>query len=78
MKIEIPNDALKRGNLSENQLRLELALFLYQKNIFTLEAASKFAEMDSSQFQKKLGEHKIPVHYSIKDFEDDLRTLNEP
>ena len=78
MKIEIPNDALKSGNLSENQLTLELALFLYQKNIFTLETASKFAKMDSSLFQKKLGEHKIPVHYSINDFEYDLRTLNEP
>ncbi len=78
MKIEIPNDVLERSHLSENELRLELGLFLYQKNIFTLESASKFAGMDSHQFQKKLGENKIPVHYSIKDFEDDLRTLNEP
>ena len=78
MKIGIPNDVLKRSNLSESQLRLDLTLFLYQKNIFSLESASKFAEMDSYQFQKKLGEHQIPMHYSVKDFEDDVRTLNEP
>jgi predicted HTH domain antitoxin len=67
MKIEIDNDILKRNNLSESELRLELALFLFQKNIFTLESASKFAEMDSYEFQKELGKHKIPVHYSVKD-----------
>ncbi len=28
-------------------------------------------------FQKKTSENKIHVHYSQKDFEDDLRKLNE-
>ncbi len=78
MKIEIPNDAIKRSNLSEQELRLELALFLFQKNIFTLESASKFAGIDSYRFQKLLGANKIPIHYSLDDFKDDLRTLNEP
>lgn len=78
MKIEIPNDALKRSSMSEKELRLELALFLFKKNIFTVESASKFAEMDSYEFQKKLGEHKIPIHYTLRDFEDDIRTVNEP
>ncbi len=77
MKIEIPNDALNRANLTEDELRLELALFLYDKNIFTLESASKFANMDTYQFQKKLGEKKIPIHYTLNDFHDDLKTVNE-
>ena len=78
MKIEIPNDVLERCNLSEKEFRSELALFLFQRNIFTLENASKFAGMDSYQFQKLLGKRKIPVHYSLNDFKDDLRILNEP
>jgi len=78
MKIEIPNDALKRSSMSEKELRLELALFLFKKNIFTVETASKFAEMDSYEFQKKLGERKIPMHYTLRDLEDDVRTVNEP
>ena len=77
MKIEIPEEALNMANLSEDELRLELALFLYKRNIFTLESASKFANMDAYQFQKKLGEKKIPVHYTMDDFRDDLRTVNE-
>lgn len=78
MKVEIPDDVLLNSNLSEEEMKLQLAIFLFSKNIFTTESASHFAGMDSYSFQKKLGENKIPVHYSLKDFEDDLRTLNEP
>ena len=78
MKIEIPDDVLLRGNLSHAQLKLELALFLYQKDILSLEAASHFAELDSYSFQKSLGEHKIPMHYTQQDLDDDLQILNEP
>lgn len=78
MKIEIPNEFLERSNMSEEEFRLELALFLYSRNILTVESASKFAGMDSYMFQKVLGEKKIPVHYTLTDFEDDLQTLNEP
>jgi len=53
-------------------------LFLYQKDILTHESASHFAGIDTYQFQKELGANKIPVHYSQKDLDDDLHTLNEP
>jgi len=78
MKIEFPDDILKNGHLSEQEFKTQLALFLYQKNLFTLETASHFAEIDSYQFQKKLGENKIPIHYTFRDFEDDLNIVNEP
>lgn len=78
MKVEIPDEIFANSNLNEHELKLQLALFLYSKNILTLESASHFAEMDSHIFQKQLGENKIPFHYSQKDFDDDLRMLNEP
>ena len=53
-------------------------LSIYQKNIFSLESASKFAGLDSYIFQKKLGAKKIPVHYTKQDLEDDLLIVNEP
>lgn len=76
-EIEIPDDVLLRSNLSEPELKLELALFLYQKNILTLESASHFAGLDSYSFQKNLGTHKIPIHYTQQDLDDDLKILNE-
>lgn len=75
MKIEFPDDILKNGHLSEQEFKTQLALFLYQKNLFTLETASHFAELDSYQFQKKLSENKIPIHYTFGDFEDDLSVV---
>jgi predicted HTH domain antitoxin len=78
MKIELPDDVLAQSHLTEHQLKLELALFLYQKNILTLESAARFAELDTHSFQSALGANKIPMHYNQQDLEDDLKTLNEP
>lgn len=78
MKIEIPDNVLAESNLSEQQLRTELAMYLYQKNILTLESASHFAGVNSYSFQKMLGANKIPMHYTQQDLDEDLRILNEP
>jgi predicted HTH domain antitoxin len=78
MKLDIPDDILLKSHLNEQEFKIQLALFLYQRNALTLESASHFAEIDSYDFQKKLGENKIPVHYTQRDFEDDLSMLNEP
>jgi predicted HTH domain antitoxin len=77
MKIEIADELLAGTNLNEEQLRLELAIHLYQKNILSLETAAKFAGIDSYLFQKQLGANKIPIHYTIQDLEDDIRLVNE-
>ena len=78
MKIEIPDDVLLQSNLGEAELKVELALFLYQKNIMTLESASHFAGVDSHSFQKMMGANKIAIHYTQQDLDDDLKTLDEP
>ena len=77
MLIEIPDNILNKSNLSEHEIKIEFALILYEKNIFTLEQASKFAELDTFEFQKLTGERKIPIHYSESDFNDDLETIKK-
>ena len=77
MKIEIPDNILLQSNLTEHDLRVEMALFLYQKNILSLESASHFAGVDTYSFQKILGANKIPMHYTQQDLDDDLNILNE-
>jgi predicted HTH domain antitoxin len=77
MIIEIPDSTLKKLSIPPEEVRLEIAIVLYVKEIFTMEQASKLAGMDQLRFQQILGERRIPLHYSKKDFEDDLRTLSE-
>ena len=56
MLIEIPDNILNKSNLTENALKMEFALFLFNKNIMTLSQACNFANMDSLEFQKNYWE----------------------
>lgn len=76
MIIEIPDSILNK-DISEKEIKIELALILYEKNIFTLEQASKFSNLDSYEFQKLIGKNYIPIHYSSDDFKDDLETIKK-
>jgi len=77
MLIEIPDNILSKNNLSEQEIKIEFALILYEKNIMTLDQASKFAFLDTFEFQKLVGERKIPIHYTEDDFYADLATIKK-
>lgn len=75
MSLVISDELLQTVNMSEAELRQELALLLFQKEKFTLAQAARFASMTRLQFQKLLADRQIPVHYDIEDLEQDLKTL---
>lgn len=75
MTIELSDSILQKLSISQEEVKLEIAVALYAKEIMTLEQASKLAGLDQLAFQQILGERGIPVHYGVKDFEDDLNTL---
>lgn len=58
-------------------IRLEIALALFQAEIFTLGQGSEFAQMTQRAFQRELGNRKIPVHYDQEMLDNDVTTLNE-
>ena len=78
MRIEIPDVLLRAAHLSEQELKVEIALIFYQRNTFTLGQASAFAGMHQMEFQKILSERKINLHYDIDSFREDVNMLNEP
>lgn len=77
MLIEIPDLVLKKEPISLEEVKLEVGIALYAKYVLTLEQASKIAGLDQLQFQQVLGKRKIPLHYGVKDFEEDLKTLSD-
>jgi predicted HTH domain antitoxin len=78
MRIEIPDALLNNAHLSEQDLKLELALIFYQRNNFTLGQVSAFAGIHQIEFQKILSSRNINLHYDLDSFRDDLNVLNEP
>jgi predicted HTH domain antitoxin len=55
----------------------EIAVMLFQKEKLTLGQASNLAGMNQIAFQHLLASRQISVHYDVKDFESDLKTLRE-
>ncbi|HYV92180.1 MAG TPA: UPF0175 family protein [Chitinophagales bacterium] len=75
MLLELPDSVLQAFSNDENKLKMELAIMLFEKEIFTLAQAATFAGVHRMSFQKVLAERKIPIHYDIEDYEEDLRTI---
>lgn len=72
---DLPDPLIEQHN--EGKIRLEIALALFQAEIFTLGQGSGFAQMTQRAFQRELGKRRIPVHYDEEMLENDLATLNE-
>ncbi len=63
--------------MTEAEFKRELAVWLFQQERLTLAQASQFVEMTLVEFQHLLASRRIPVHYDVAEFEEDLRTLRE-
>jgi len=77
MALIVPNEVLTASGLSEAEMRLELAVLLFEQERLTLGQASRLAEMPQPDFMRVLAERGLPLHYGVEEFEQDLRTLAE-
>ena len=77
MSINIPDEMLSATRMSESEMKQEIAVMLFQKEKLTLAQASRFAQMNRIAFQHLLASRQIPVHYNVKDLEEDITNLRE-
>ncbi len=56
----------------EHVLLTELAVALYQRNILSFGKARELARMSKWEFHEELGKRKIPRHYDLEAFHEDL------
>ncbi len=75
MGLVIPDEFLQTAHVSESDLKLEIAVLLFQQQKITLSIASQFASISQEEFQRILGNRKIPIHFSAKVFRQDFDTL---
>lgn len=75
MSVIIPDDILEATHMTEDELKQEIAILLYQKEKLTLAQASHFAGLDRLEFQHLLASRNIFINYDIEDFKKDLDTL---
>ncbi len=75
MSITISDDILASSGLTEEELRHELALALFQTERLTLGQAAKLANQTQLEFQKALASRRIPIHYGPQELDEDLQTI---
>lgn len=75
MNIVIPDEIIQRANLTPHQLQVDIACYLYDKEIFSMGQARKFAEIDQITFQKELSARNYYIHFSEDDLKKDLDNI---
>ena len=76
MTLNISDQILQASGLTEEELTLEIAVALYQREILSLGKAAAFANMHRMTFQAALAERKVPLTYDVEDLEADLNALD--
>mgnify|MGYP001015632538 CR=1 FL=1 len=71
----IDDELLLAINMTEADLRIELAIIFYEKRKLTFEQARKVALMNPIQFQELLYNRNIYFPFTVEDLEQDIETL---
>jgi len=77
ISIEIPREITHITRMTPQELRQELAIYLFQQGKLSFGKAKELASMTVWAFQQLLGNKGISIHYDIDDYEEDLATLKE-
>jgi predicted HTH domain antitoxin len=75
--IEIPREIIHATRMTPEELRRELAIYLFQQGKLSFGKAREMAGMTIWAFQQLLGSRDVPIHYDLEDYEADRSTLKE-
>ncbi len=75
MSLVIDNQILQAAHISENNLRVEIAILLYQQERLTLAQSARMCNFSRYRFQHLLASRNIKIHYDVEEFEQDIDTL---
>lgn len=76
MELKIPDIALTRMGIQSDELLIEIAALLYDREALSMGQACTLSGVDRISFQKELAKRNIFIKYSVEDLEQDMLTLN--
>jgi predicted HTH domain antitoxin len=78
MTIEIPDSVFSSSpTYLPNDLKLDMAVWLYDRKKLSLIRAARLANLDIISFNRILSEKGIVVNYTENDFETDVQSLKK-
>lgn len=75
--IEIPRHLLEAAHTTTDELRIEIAVQLYQQRRLSIGHARELAQMSLWEFRQLLAVRRISPHYDIEDLDQDLQTWQD-
>jgi len=75
MALIISDHLLERLDTTANNLLVDLACYLYEKEQMSFGKCRELSGLNHLQFQQELGRRNIYVHYDEEDLNTDLKNL---
>ncbi|MEM9833876.1 MAG: UPF0175 family protein [Bacteroidota bacterium] len=75
MALIISDETLAKARITEQELLIDLACYLYDKQRLSMGKARELAGLNLLDFQKGLAKREIDIHYTQEDLNKDLQNL---
>ena len=75
MSVLISDEVLQAAQMSEAELKTELAILLYQQKKLGISKAKEFADLSLIEFQQELTRRQIPVFDDLASLETEIAQL---
>jgi predicted HTH domain antitoxin len=75
MSLVIPNDILQATKMTEDELKLEIAIMLYKQEKISSGKVRAWTGLTVIEFQHELGKRGLCINYDVEEFQSDIQTL---
>ena len=72
--IELPRHLVDAARTTPDELKIELAVHLYEQRRLGIGHAREMAGLSLWEFRQLLASRKISPHYDVSDLDEDIRT----
>ncbi|MBW4622071.1 MAG: UPF0175 family protein [Cyanosarcina radialis HA8281-LM2] len=75
MSVIIPDDILQATKMTEDELRLEIAIMLYKQEKISSGKVRAWTGLTVIEFQHELAKWGLCINYDVEDFQSDVKML---
>ncbi|PSB09392.1 hypothetical protein C7B61_09605 [filamentous cyanobacterium CCP1] len=75
MSVLIPDDILRATKMTEDELKLEIAIMLYKQQRISSGKVRAWTGLTVLQFQDELAKRGLCINYDVEEFQSDIQTL---
>ena len=75
MSVVIPDDILQAIKMTEDELKLEIAIMLYEQQQISSGKVRAWTGLTVIEFQHELAKRGLYINYDVEDFQSDIKTL---